>query len=143
VTYEGRDEDLRLIINSRAESGRRGERDRIFTDVENVNGGEGDDCIVGSKYENILRGGPGNDTLKGEGGDDILEGEDGDDRLVGGRGADVFYGGHGSDLLDARDGSARDLVYGKDFSNRFDGFDRALIDRSWLGKDLVWDVDLM
>jgi Ca2+-binding RTX toxin-like protein len=141
VTYEGRDENLRIYLSGRAESGRAGERDRIMTDVENVTGGERDDIMVGSRYANTLRGGPGDDRIDGGAGDDHLEGEDGDDRITGGRGADVLMGGNGSDWLDARDRDHQDVIYGKDSSNPYDGYDRAMIDRLWYGDDQAYGVD--
>ena len=58
---------------------------------ETINGGNGNDCIVG---------GGGNDTLNGGPGNDILLGGDGDDSLDGGPGsADVCYGGCGTDTF--------------------------------------------
>lgn len=74
-------------------------------------GGSGDDRLVGSNGDDLLRGGPGADRMFGAAGDDTLDGEGGEDRLDGGRGADrldgagardQFAGGGGDDRIDAR-----------------------------------------
>src|SRR5262249_5233859 len=56
----------------------------------------------------ILDGGDGNDSLVGGGGHDILLGGDGDDRLFGPAGRDILVGGRGMDHLFG--GGAGDLV---------------------------------
>lgn len=63
-------------------------RDNIYTDVENVIGGPGNDTIRGDGLRNTLTGGPGNDTLIGLGENDILIPNSGRDDLQGGTGAD-------------------------------------------------------
>ena len=89
--------------------GQTGEWDNVFADVENVNGGSGNDVLRGSSVANVLRGsggndqlfgGAGNDTLLGNSGNDLLRGEAGNDRLDGGSGADDMSGGDGTDTLD-------------------------------------------
>ncbi|MDY0328369.1 MAG: hypothetical protein RBR07_08990, partial [Arcobacteraceae bacterium] len=47
--------------------------------IQNVNGGTGNDTITGSLDDNSLFGGLGSDTIVGSGGDDILDGGDGID----------------------------------------------------------------
>ena len=60
-----------------------------------LNGGAGNDTIVGSKGADILRGGEGVDTLLGNGGDDIIYFDD-EDAFNGGAGADTYnYAGSG------------------------------------------------
>jgi len=44
-----------------------------------IEGGEGNDVLIGSAGDDILRGGPGDDVLIGGGGNDIIDGGDGDD----------------------------------------------------------------
>ena len=61
-----------------------------------VNGGAGDDALIAT--------GPTGVTLDGGDGDDILIGGDGDDVLIGGPGDDVLIGGAGNDVLDPGDG---------------------------------------
>lgn len=55
-------------------------------DIENVQGGLGDDLLVGADQANELRGYYGNDGLQGGGGDDVLQGGAGNDVLDGGDG---------------------------------------------------------
>ncbi len=61
-----------------------------------VNGGAGDDVLIAN--------GPVGVTLDGGDGDDILIGGDGDDVLIGGPGDDILIGGAGNDVLDPGDG---------------------------------------
>jgi len=67
--------------------------------VENVNGGTGEDSIVGSFAVNSLVGGGGNDTVLGGPGNDQLLGGANDDFLVwsNGDGTDLIEGGAGND----------------------------------------------
>lgn len=62
-------------------------------------GGIGDDTIAGKAGDDTLLGGTGNDTLYGEDGNDRLFGEDGNDRLFSGTGVNVMDGGTGNDNL--------------------------------------------
>src|SRR6185369_11705407 len=67
-------------------------------------GTSGDDSISGFAGFDTLRGGPGADVL--DGGDDVdwLDGEAGADVLLGGLGNDQLSGGAGNDLLDGGEG---------------------------------------
>jgi len=87
-----------------------------FTNVENVLGSAFNDQIKGDAGANVLRGlagtdrlygGSGADILTGDAGNDALYGEadadqlnggDGDDYLTGGAGADALSGGNGTDI---------------------------------------------
>ncbi|MFT3690217.1 hypothetical protein [Paenirhodobacter sp.] len=71
-----------------------------FANIEN---------ILGSNYNDILRGDSGNKILNGRGGNDQLYGEAGNDTLYGGDGNDSLQGGTGADKLDG--GARIDLVY--------------------------------
>ena len=55
------------------------EGDVILTNVENANGGAGDDTINGNNFPNTLEGNDGVDTIHGLAGDDIIDGGAGDD----------------------------------------------------------------
>ncbi|CEJ13853.1 Bifunctional hemolysin/adenylate cyclase precursor [bacterium YEK0313] len=69
-----------------------------LTGITQIDGGDGNDTIVGNGAANTLAGGNGNDTLSGGGGNDIL---------IGGQGADVLNGDAGTDLASyAASGSA-------------------------------------
>ncbi|MBM80484.1 MAG: hypothetical protein CMJ78_07815, partial [Planctomycetaceae bacterium] len=65
--------------------------------VDTVSGGDGDDRVEGSEDGDSLLGGAGNDTLVGNAGNDSMLGGDGDDSLVGGAGRDAINGGVGND----------------------------------------------
>lgn len=60
------------------------------TGVENVDGSELGDTIIGDGNANVLNGLNGNDSLNGGRGNDILSGGQGDDTLTGSQGADQF-----------------------------------------------------
>ena len=61
--------------------------------IENVNGTQYNDILIGDGGNNVLDGHQGDDTLKGGGGADTLYGNVGEDVLVGGAGADKLIGG--------------------------------------------------
>ena len=67
--------------------------------IENVEGSEHNDLIVGDNASNTLSGRGGLDRLEGGGGDDRLYGDDGSDQLRGGLGLDHIEGGAGNDIL--------------------------------------------
>lgn len=98
-----------------------------------IEGGAGDDHLVGRGRPEDIQGGPGNDTIEGRGGDDVIrggrgrdvvEGGDGDDWLSGGRGDDILRGGRGADIFNTFAGSGTDEVL--DFSP--EEFDRVEVD---------------
>ena len=64
-----------------------------------LDGGAGDDEIIGSSNAETINGGAGNDTIFGEGGNDTIDGGAGNDILHGGEGADQLAGGDGDDEL--------------------------------------------
>jgi Ca2+-binding RTX toxin-like protein len=72
----------------------------IGFDKFEIQGGEGDDVITGSRtLANKLFGGAGNDFLIGGSGVDYFSGGDGDDKIYGRGGADEIYGGDGNDTF--------------------------------------------
>lgn len=75
--------------------------DRIaFNDInQNVDGGGGDDQIIGKEGHDIFYGGEGDDLLQGMDGNDTLRGDAGADVVYGGAGDDFVYGGAGDDLV--------------------------------------------
>ncbi len=58
-----------------------------------MDGGPGNDSLIGGGGSNVLIGGPGDDTLTGTGTRDILIGGTGADRLVGNGGDDILIAG--------------------------------------------------
>jgi len=71
----------------------------ILIDVERVEGGAGNDTLIGSDGDNRILGNAGDDELIGNGGADRLEGGDGRDTLEGGDGDDFLRPGGGDDLV--------------------------------------------
>ncbi|MBL4871703.1 MAG: putative Ig domain-containing protein, partial [Robiginitomaculum sp.] len=75
--------------------------DRIaFNDInQHVDGGGGDDQIIGKEGDDIFYGGAGDDILQGMLGNDTLRGDAGADVVLGGAGNDTLFGGDGDDLI--------------------------------------------
>jgi Ca2+-binding RTX toxin-like protein len=74
--------------------------DDSAANVEQVNGGNGDDKLTGDVHNQFLYGGSGNDELRGGGGDDRLDGETNDDTIFGDDlTGDTLVGGDGADIL--------------------------------------------
>ena len=69
-----------------------------------LNGGGGDDTLVGSRGDDSLDGGAGNDVIRGGAGHDTLFGNLGNDRLFGQGGIDELGGGLGDDRIDGGGG---------------------------------------
>ena len=79
-----------------------------------LDGGDGDDTLIGDWGDDILRGGAGIDLLYGDSlsaaqgtasANDFLDGGEGNDELHGQEGDDVLYGGAGNDFLSGEDGN--------------------------------------
>ena len=105
VLYGQRGQSVRVSIGAGANDGLAGEGDDVHASVEAVQGGRGNDVLIGSRGANTLIGGGGRDRLRGMGGNDFL------------------CGGAGNDRIDARDGTG--------FVDRVlcgDGQDTALVD---------------
>ncbi len=84
-----------------------------------LDGGTGNDTLVGCAGPDTLRGGSEDDTISGEGGDDVIEGGSGDDRAFGGDGNDRIYGGSGNDYLVGNAGD--DTLEGEDGNDTVSG----------------------
>lgn len=66
-----------------------------------IEGGGGNDQIIGSQEPDVISAGKGNSVLDGQGGDDIflVTSEDGPTSFIGGDGFDSIVGGEGDDLI--------------------------------------------
>ena len=75
-----------------------------------INGNNGNDEIIGSKYSDTLNGGNGDDIIEGgEGNDSIIAGA-GNDILTGGRGNDTLVGGLGENTFNFESGDGNDVI---------------------------------
>ena len=93
-----------------------------------VDGGYGNDTIMGGPGADKLAGGQGDDVIEGEAGDDSLFGGSGNDRIEGGSGHDSMGGGSGGDTLigntgrDSMNGSAgKDRLIGSGGADHIEG----------------------
>ncbi len=84
-----------------------------------IEGGLGNDTLIGSRFNDVLIGGSGKDSLLGGAGRDTLNGGAGNDYLSGGADDDSLIGGTGADTLLGEAGA--DIV-------RYDLYDRVLSD---------------
>jgi Ca2+-binding RTX toxin-like protein len=110
------------LDGSAGDDGEPGEGDTVGADVEDVEGGSGNDTLNGNASPNSLRGWGGNDTLVGGDASDSLFGDAGNDVELGGPGIEVFEGvydggdntwngGEGDDVFGA-DNAGADTVIG-------------------------------
>jgi Ca2+-binding RTX toxin-like protein len=95
-----------------------------FISIENLEGSNYDDFLIGDNGANILSGLAGNDTLEGRDGDDTLDGGEGNNILnagegnntvTAGSGNDTVYAGAGNDTISTNGGN--DQIYAGDGNN--------------------------
>lgn len=86
-----------------------------------LQGGAGDDEVIGGDGNDHLDGGGGSDRLYGEADDNMVQGGDGNDELYGGAGNDVLTGGLGNDVLQGGGGSDLFLFSRGVGADRIDG----------------------
>ena len=103
-------------------------RDRLIS-IEHVNGGGGNDRIIGNHANNCIRGQNGNDYIWGQNGNDHIYGNNGNDYLYGNAGDDWIYGGPGNDTLTGNHGN--DKLWGREGRDIFKvskgaGYDRIM-----------------
>lgn len=91
------------LCNCGGDDGENNEKDALVN-IENAQGGRGNDIMTGSSADNMLAGNEGNDMISGLAGDDTLYGGDGNDNLNGGAGDDTMFGNAGDDVFDGGDG---------------------------------------
>jgi hypothetical protein len=94
-----------------------------FSPPAQIDGGDGDDELMGTGGSDSYVGGPGNDILKGYDGDDRLDGGDGDDTVIGGVDRDTVLGGPGTDNVagDGFEDAYADVVDGGPGLDTIDG----------------------
>ncbi len=69
-----------------------------------INGGNGNDSLEGGDGDDTIIGDNGKDNIDGDDGNDLLQGGNGKDTIQGGAGNDVLQGGTASDTLNDPDG---------------------------------------
>lgn len=86
-----------------------------------LNGGAGNDTIIGTRYSDTLKGGDGDDVIKSVKGDgnDVMYGGNGNDTISGGNGNDKLYGDNGNDSISG--GNGNDTIYGGNGNDSIDG----------------------
>jgi Ca2+-binding RTX toxin-like protein len=115
-----RDEKTGLYLDLRYEDASSAQmKDDYLFSIEGLEGGSGNDFIVGLDDRSALVGGAGNDTLYGLGGNDFLFGEKGSDFIYGGDGADRVDGNEGNDVINGDVGN--DTINGGDGSDYIEG----------------------
>jgi Ca2+-binding RTX toxin-like protein len=77
----------------------------VFVSIENLEGSDYKDSLIGDSQANILSGLGGDDVLDGRGGNDTLDGGIGNDKLLGDDGNDLLLGQAGDDDLDGGNGN--------------------------------------
>ena len=80
-----------------------------------LQGGDGDDTLIGANGTDFITGGDGDDILEGHGGNDLLSGDQGDDLISGHDGSDTIRGGQGDDVIIG--GQGDDHLYGDGLSD--------------------------
>jgi Ca2+-binding RTX toxin-like protein len=104
----------------------------VFVSIENLVGSDFNDVLKGDNAANLLVGGLGNDVLAAGGNADRVKGGEGNDTLQGQGGNDTLEGETGNDLLSGGGGS-RDLFVFHEY-----GLDP--LTRSW-GHDTISDFE--
>jgi len=92
---------------------------------DDIDGGSGNDWLLGDSGNDEIHGGLGDDKIEGRWGNDKLFGGGGDDTLYGSGGNDYLYGGSGDDNLYG--GIDNDRLYGQSGNDGLfggDNFDR-------------------
>lgn len=119
-----------------------------FSGQSTLDGGSGNDLLIGGRSADRLLGRDGNDTLQGGGGRDALLGGDGDDSLQGDNGHDILRGGEGNDSLDGGAGkdtlkgdAGNDLLLGGDGNDGLSGGDGDDTVNGQMGRDTLLGGD--
>jgi Ca2+-binding RTX toxin-like protein len=113
---------------------------------DSLEGGNGNDTLIGSRQDDLIVGSQGNDsidgvfgddTLYGGGGNDTLDGNAGNDSLIGNGGKDVLFGDVGDDTV-----IWRGIKDGNDTFAIEDGFDTLLVNTSSAGNSIMVGQDV-
>lgn len=106
--------------------------ERAFPLPVRIDGGEGNDLILGTLGDDEIWGGPGRDKIVSYHGDDTVFGGDGNDLILTGPGDDFVLAGNGNDFVNSGlgddtvdGGSGRDVIYANAGDDVVDGGDSA------------------
>ena len=133
VSYSARTVAVDVSIDTDADDGQAGERDKVLLSVEAVTGSQAGDRLIGSDVDNVLDGGNGPDDLRGSVGDDTLRGGSGNDQLIGNAGDDFMFGNQDNDTA-----LAACCADGADFFEGSTGVDTA----SYIGRGTAVTVSI-
>ena len=86
-----------------------------------IRGGGGDDILIGGAANDALSGEDGNDLIDGGAGNDLIRGQRGQDALLGGAGNDIADGGLDDDRISG--GTGNDVLKGSQGDDTIDGGD--------------------
>ena len=96
--YRGSPGRVIVDLSKTTQAGGDASSDRVSS-IEGVIGSAFNDVLKGSTSHNTLRGQAGNDSLSGGAGDDRLYGDAGRDTILGSAGKDSLFGGQGADVF--------------------------------------------
>ena len=143
VEYTGRVDPVIVTIDDVANDGAAGEGDNVFTDVEDLRGGHGNDTLTGSSIGNRIDGCYGSDNVNGGPGDDIVGGDNecggisGSDTVHGDAGDDIIYGDSSVQNSDDKP----DQLFGDDGDDELTGGGGADQMNGGAGKDQLLALD--
>ena len=86
-------------VDLRAGTASTGTDDDVLVSIENVEGSDLIDTVIGTLGNNRVTGGGSGDSIRGAGGNDTLRGGDGPDTIRGGTGNDYLFGQRAADTL--------------------------------------------
>ncbi|MBE9048085.1 lamin tail domain-containing protein [Pleurocapsales cyanobacterium LEGE 10410] len=112
-------------------------------EVNQVNGTNGKDDLVGTNNADSIFSKNGKDILSGLDGNDFLSGGNGKDTLIGGDGDDTLEGGNGKDTFVIAPGQGSDVI--EDFGNDLIGLANGLSfgELSFSGSDILFGDEVL
>jgi Ca2+-binding RTX toxin-like protein len=120
IDYSGAVRPLTVVLENNGETGYVATGSVTVAKVRNV------EDVIGSQYNDTVRGNDAANAIEGGKGDDSLDGGRGDDLLIGGAGKDTLTGGQGSDTVSYANSSAgMNIVLDESFSSPESGIQGA------------------
>lgn len=146
----GKDIFAQIVTSNSATTTETSDNTTIFSEIEVVNLGSGDDLVDGSvttkgitvdagNGDDTVIGGSGNDSVEGGEGDDVIIGGAGNDTLFGGDGNDAIAGGTGNDVLHG--GAGDDSLFGGEGDDKISGGDGDDLIVGGAGNDTIFGGD--